>query len=323
MKRIKEKAVDDELNLFDFVSIGLACHAICLLERAGVLSIIKDNRLLRQSHIKSYKNPPLIRAALATLVGAKIFKLVNGAYQLTSFGKKITANIGALMLPFVGYRHLLAKQFELLENPRRWADSDIDYRSIAISSIEFGEQDLDPILTEIFLALKPRGTICDLGCGTGEKLVKICGTVKTSGLGIEKDPAVIRESKKYTNDSRGLEIICADITKLKGVWEDVEIAMINFVLHDIGSITQSVRFLKSIPRHFPRLRCLIVVDIVSLSEKFPSILPGFDYVHGLQGITPRNYEETLQVFEKAKFRVMNEISVPNMPNTFIWVAQPS
>jgi hypothetical protein len=67
----------------------------------------------------------------------------------------------------------------------------------------------------------------------------------------------------------------------------------------------------------------VVVDIVSLSEKIPTIMPGFDYVHGLQGITPRNYEETLEIFERSGYRVFQEFSVPNMPNTFIWILMPN
>lgn len=50
-------------------------------------------------------------------------------------------------------------------------------------------------------------------------------------------------------------------------------------------------------------------------------MPGFDYVHGLQGITPRSYEETIETFIKADFKILKELAVPNMPNTFIWVVK--
>ena len=98
--------------------------------------------------------------------------------------------------------------------------------------------------------------------------------------------------------------------------------MISQVYHDI-SFERCIEFLESIHKHFPRLRCLIVIDIVSISENLPSIMPGFDYVHGLQGFTPRNYEETLKTFANANFEVLREMPIPNMPNTFIWVLKPS
>ena len=52
-------------------------------------------------------------------------------------------------------------------------------------------------------------------------------------------------------------------------------------------------------------------------------MPGFDYIHGLQGFTPRTYEETLNTFKKANYKIFQEIEVPNMPNTFIWILKPS
>jgi len=323
MKKIKEQLSLDQIEHQDFIAMGLACHALCLIEHVGILNIVINKDGLNQSRLQSYKNPHLIRAALATLVGAKIFGLSKGIYFITDFARRLTKNIGTLMLPFVGYRHLLSKQFELLDKPNSWKDSDIDYPAVALASIEFGLHDLDPILLDIFQTLKPRGTICDLGCGTAEKLVKICKAVNTPGLGIEKNLGVIKESKKFIKNFQKIEIIQSDITKLNGVWEDVEIGMISFVFHDISPNKKGIEFLKSIRKHFPRLRCLVIVDIVSLSESLPTIMPGFDYVHGLQGMTPRNYEETLEVFEKAHFKVINEVRVPNMPNTFVWVIKPT
>ena len=68
---------------------------------------------------------------------------------------------------------------------------------------------------------------------------------------------------------------------------------------------------------------LIVVDIVLMSNAVPTNFPGFDYVHGLQGVSPRTYEETINVFTKSQFSVRKEIAVPHMPNMFIWVLEAS
>ncbi len=318
MKKVKKKSELVNISHLTFTVIGLACHAICLIERAGILKILK-NRDFRSSQLKNYRNPHLVKAALATLVGAKVLLLKDDIYALTDLGESLARNMGTIMIPFIGYRKLLAKQFELLQHPRAWKEFDIDYPAIALASIEFGLSDLDPVLMDIFKSLKPKGTICDLGCGTGEKLVRICKTLKVSGLGIEKSSQVIKKSKKFTRGCPQVEIIKGDIFNLRGVCEDIEIAMISQVYHDIHSLNQCVKFLNSLSDHFPRLRCLIIADIVSLSESLPSIMPGFDYVHGLQGVTPRSYEETIETFTKADFKVFKEVAVPNMPNTFIWV----
>jgi len=70
------------------------------------------------------------------------------------------------------------------------------------------------------------------------------------------------------------------------------------------------------------MQYLLVIDIVSPSETLTSIMPGFDYVHGLQGLTPRNYEETIETFKKAKYEILEELEIKNMPNTFIWILEP-
>ncbi|MGI0021785.1 MAG: methyltransferase domain-containing protein [Nitrososphaeraceae archaeon] len=319
MKKVKKKSELVNISHLTFTVIGLACHAICLIERAGILKILKNHGDFRRSQLKSYRNPHLVKAALATLVGAKVLLLKDGIYALTDLGESLARNMGTIMIPFIGYRKLLVKQFELLQHPRAWKEFDIDYPAIALASIEFGLSNLDPVLMDVFKSLKPKGTICDLGCGTGEKLVKICKALGVNGLGIEKSSQVIKKSKKFTRSCSQVEIIKGDIFNLRGVWEDIEIAMISQVYHDIHPLNRCVKFLNSLSDHFPRLRCLIVADIVSLSESLPSIMPGFDYVHGLQGVTPRSYEETIETFTKAGFNVFKEVAIPNMPNTFIWV----
>ncbi|NGX32588.1 MAG: hypothetical protein K1060chlam4_00637 [Candidatus Anoxychlamydiales bacterium] len=306
-----------------FLSYGIACQAICLIEHASILKILLNKGKFRENQIKNFKNPSLIKTAFISLIGAKIISYKDNNYFLTKFGKYIAKKIGFITIPFVGYRKLISKQSELLDNPESFKFSDIDFPAIALSSIDFGVDNLDPLLIKIFKVIKPRGTICDLGCGTGEKLVKICQVTNSPGLGIEQSKGVIKESQKFIKNYPEIEIVKGSITALKGVWEDVTVALISFVCHDIKSKNKCSKILYSYQKHFPRMKCLIVVDIVSLSKKVPTIMPGFDYVHGLQGLTPRTYEETIETFEKARYDVLQEISVPNMSNTFIWILKPN
>lgn len=318
MEKIKDQRVKP-VTALEFLNIGLACHAICLLEDIGALSKLSEGETLERL-LESVNNPALMHAALVTLIESEIIKLYQKKLVLTKFGKSIVSNIGTLQLPFRGYHKLLGKQYELIQKPEDWSDKEIDYRAIALSSINFGEKYLDPLLIDLFKYLHPKGTICDLGCGTGEKLVKICEATKTNGLGIEKDPKVIEKSKQFTENS-SVEIIRGDISRLRGVWEDVEVGLISFVLHDLNPAKSCARFLRSLRRHFPRMRCLIVVDIVTFSEETNSIMPGFDYVHGLQGVLPRNRQESLDVFSEASYVLRQEMKVEKMPNTLVWVLE--
>ncbi len=134
---------------------------------------------------------------------------------------------------------------------------------------------------------------------------------------------MIKANESFTKCYSFVEIIKGDITNLYGVWEDVTNAMINMVLHDINPEHSCIKFLQSLRRHFPKLQSLLVIDMVSISKDYNVIMPGFDYVHGLQNIVPRNYQETMQIFDNAGYSVIDEQTVPNMPNTFVWVINPS
>jgi len=320
--KLKIKIDPLEALSMDFISAGIACQALCLLDTSGILKKIIDKGSLKKTSLKKFKNSHLIKSILVTLVGANILFSNDTHYFFTDLGYYVAKKIGFITLPLEGYKKLIAKQTQLLHDPKSYKNTDIDFSKIAQASIQFGEENLDPLLLDIFRSLKPKGTICDLGCGTGEKLVKICKKTHSSGLGIEQNRHVIKESKKYTKNSPQVDIIRGSIDSLKGVWEDVTVAMISFVFHDIPSKKECSKMINSYLTHFPRLHHLIVVDIVSPSPQVPTNLPGFDYVHGLQGFSPRNYEETLDTFIKGQYNIDQEIVVPNMPNTFIWILSP-
>lgn len=321
MKKLK-KISDVPIGALDFVSIGMSCHALCVIHQEEILDKLLRNGIFPKKLVKKYKNPHLINAALVTLSGTNVIQMSDGAYRLTSLGREIAKSISLFTLPFIGYRKLLYKQTNIINDPKGWSDKDIDHEAVALSSIDFGKESIDPILTNIIRHIDPRGTICDLGCGAGQKLLKLCSDFRLDGLGIDKDLKALGKSKSKTKEGNKIEFIQADIRKINGVWEDVEVALISFVLHDISSEEEVLTFLNSLKNHFPRLRCLVIVDIVSLSETVPSIFPGFDYVHGLQGITPRNYEETKDLFDSSLFKCVREDSVPRMPNTFVWTLEP-
>lgn len=317
-KPLKKQA----LSPLEFINVGLGCHALCLLDEANILPLLdKDRGIALEALISKAKNSSLIHSALITLVGAKVLKVKEEKYFLTDLGESLIDNIGAILIPFKGYIQLFANQYELLHDPKQWSHSKIDYKTIADSSINFGIHHLDPVLIDLVKELHPKRTICDLGCGTAEKLVRICRAVQVSGLGFERDHKVVEESKEYTKNTSNIEVIEADITELDGVWEDVELGMISTVLHDIEPESKCISFLNSLKDHFPRMQGLIVVDIVPMSDAVPTNFPGFDYVHGLQGVSPRTYEETVELFSKSQFSIRKEISIPNMPNMFVWVLE--
>lgn len=151
-----------EVTAIEFASIGIACHALGLIDHAGILKRLEETGAFTEPEIFEFNNVHLIKAALVTLVGAKVLYLKDRIYTLTKLGKELAKNIGLVTVPLNGYRKLFSKQFQLLKNPSI-KDSDIDFGALALASIDFGTNDLDPLILDVFRALKPKGTICDLG----------------------------------------------------------------------------------------------------------------------------------------------------------------
>ena len=319
LKKVKEKPLE-KLDQYDFLAVGLSCHAICLLHSCGILQKLGKPEGFEKCDIEQCHNSHLVRAAIATLVGARLVKVAGETFMLTPFGSRISKHVDTFAIPFIGYRKLLANQFELV-NSLGVVDneSDIDFTSVAMASIGFGEEDLDPLILKLFRSINPKGTVCDLGCGTGQKLAKICNMLGTHGLGIDQDRGAVVAGRSRFKDVNNIEFVEGDITKLNGVWEDVEVVLISFVFHDVIGDTEATYFLNSLKIHFPHIRCVVIVDIMSFSEERPTVMPGFDYVHGLQGVTPRSYDETVGIFEKANLSVLDEVHIPNMPNTYMWI----
>jgi hypothetical protein len=219
---------------------------------------------------------------------------------------------------FDGYIPLMAKQLDIAQgkvpNPSKY----INGSSVALSSIQFGSDEVDPLVIEVIKGLKPKRTICDLGCGTADRLIKVCQATGLPGLGLDDDSGAFRLAARLTRDNPNISVEKGDVSHLKGIWEDVEILMQSFMLHDINPESEALRMLKSYKDHFPHCKYLIVVDIVAIEDDSSVHMPGFDYVHGLQNIEPRKYQEVVSLFQKAGYKIKKEYQV-GMPHTYLWI----
>jgi cyclopropane fatty-acyl-phospholipid synthase-like methyltransferase len=167
--------------------------------------------------------------------------------------------------------------------------------------------------------LKPKGTICDLGCGTGHKLMKICQATRRPGLGIDIDNDAFVSDKSLSVGGTNISLELGDVAKLDGVWEDIDIVLQSFVAHGFFPDDRYVSILASYQNNFPHMKYFVIVDIVSPDDSLESFMPGYDYVHGLLGLETRSHERTVKLFTNAGYEIAKQVSVPSLPNTFIWI----
>ena len=238
-------------------------------------------------------------------------------------GHALSEYSGLITMLFDGYGHLMAEQKKIAKNQIKEPFKLMRIDSITESSIHFGKNTVDPLIAKVFERIKIQGTICDLGCGLGTRLAWLCKTTGNPGLGFENDEETVQSSRKKFKKEKLISFEKGDIAKLEGIWEDVTVVMQYFVFHDFVKRTECVSILNSYLQNFPNLKCFIYVDIVAPSDAKNQIMPGYDYVHGLLGISTPTYEETIELFAQSNYFVMEEIIVPDLPNTFAWLLCPN
>lgn len=304
-----------------FISIGIGCNCLVSLNATGALNILLNTPFLTEQDISNLPNPIPIRMALLTLEKCRVVKKRGTNFQITALGRSLADQIGLINMLFDGYADLIAHQNQIsnkeINNPAYF----IRGSSISKAAVELAKNTFDPILMNEFSNLKISGLICDLGCGYGKMLSQICQQTGNPGLGFDNEQHVVHEAQKIFQETN-ISIQHKDIMNIQGLWEDVSALIQCHVLHDVRPDECCINIINSYLNNFPKLKYFFYLDTVSPSHSHNSILPGFDYVHGLLGLVPRTYEETINMFSQSHYNVFKEIAIPLLPNTFLWILTP-
>ena len=323
--KIPTKSIEkSQSSPLDFVSTGVGCFAFALIERVGILSILQQKGYFAEIELndhKKFKNLLAIKSALLSLCLCKVLIKNNAQYQLTDLGLKLAEHIGLVTMVFEGYGELMAKGGMIACGKMNKPEKYLNGASIALSSIQFGEKLVDPIVIDVIKKLRLKGTICDLGCGSANRLFKLCKDTSLPGLGLDASPEAVKIARKLTEAYPTINIELADAAKLEGIWEDVQVLMQCFMTHDIFPDEKLVQSLSSYLENFPNLKYFIIVDIVAPEENLSSHMPAYDYVHGLLGIETRRYDRFAALLSQSKYKITKEVPI-DMPNTYLWILRP-
>lgn len=299
---------DESAKALSFISSGVACFALIFLDRLGILDELINFGKVNKNQIKNSEDDLIIDTALLELELNGILKKADNIYELTPLGVEVVHYSGLIHYIYRGYCNVLS-------NPKE--KTKINHTSVIRGSNLLGEEYIDKTILNELSLLTLDGTVCDLGCGDGRRLSKICKSFKCKGLGFELKSSIL----KYTRSEvyKSVQIQEADITKLHGTWNDVNVLIQVMVMHDFTPESKCMAIINSFLSHFPNLKFFLYCDIVAPSHFLRTQLPGFDYIHSLLGIKTRTYEETIKLFKKAKLQIAKEIPIIKMPNTFLWV----
>lgn len=261
-------------------------------------------------------------SALVTLEKTGVVEKSLDEFRLTDLGYALGDYIGLITMLFDGYGSLVSEQKKIAKNQIKAPFKLLRIDAITESSIQFGKNTVDPLVSMIFSRIQTKGTICDLGCGLGTRLAWLCQDTGNPGLGIENDENTVHAARRKFKKEKAISFEKGDIAKLDGVWEDVTVVMQYFVFHDFVKQKECGSILNSYIKNFPNLKCFIYVDVVAPSDTKNQIMPGYDYVHGLLGISTPTYEDTIKLFEQSDYSIIEELAVPDLPNTFAWLLAP-
>lgn len=298
-----------------FISHSMGCFALSFLATKNILDKIAREQIEEHS-FETHRDRVAIRSAIHTLMQCKLIDRGKRPYQLTPLGKSVMSHISLIQMLLGGYGNLLVRS--IVEKPSRFSIHDAE---IAKSSVPFGENSIDPVVLEEIPLLQPSKTICDLGCGIPTRLIDFCAKFGVLGLGIDCSKKTLAIGKKIIKNQPNITLERGDITKLEKIWPDVDILMQYFVLHDITPESKCISVLKDYQIHFPNFRYFIYIDIVFSPDG--EHMPGFDYVHGLQNIQTRSYEETMELFKEASLNVHKERKIEKLPSTYLWILTPA
>ena len=309
-----------------FIEIGIACNAITVIEKAGIFNKIIDLGYFEESKLKkqSLKKQILLKSSLKTLTHVGVLSKKKGQYSMTDLGSELWESMPIIKMLFVGYGKLFSRQTDILSK-EDFSYADLNNEAISEASKNLPLYDLEEELHEIIVKLSPSGVICDLGCGSGHRLMKLHELTGMRCLGIDLGKESIDLAKAKTSDNPFINFFQGDVTKLEEKWKEVEILMQCFMTHDISPNEFCVKTLKSYKDKFTNMRYFLVLDTFSsnTASNQDTIAPGFDYIHGLQGIPTRTYEETISLYTRAGFSIEREFKSSIFPNTCLWLLKPS
>lgn len=315
--------LDPAQGALNFISTGVGCFALTLVHRVGIVNSLLENGHFNEEELEDrekFKNLTAIKGALLSLCVCHVLARKGNKYFLTHLGMQLIDHIGLVTILFDGYSEMLAKGVSIAFNQIRQPEKYINGSTVALSSIQFGEK-IDPLVAEVVKELGIEGTLCDIGCGSANRLLKLCQATSLPGLGLESNYEAIAIARRAVEKHPHLHIEYGNAIKLWGVWEEVQLLMQCFMTHDIFPDDQFVESLSSYRKNFPKLEYFLVVDIVAPEDSLKSHMPGYDYVHGLLGIETRKYERFTSLFLQAGYKIIREISA-EMPNTYLWVLRP-
>lgn len=208
-----------------------------------------------------------------------------------------------------------------------------DMRAVAIGSRLIGDSEVEPLFDEILTGLD-FSTVADLGCGSGQRLIRIAQRdPEVIAVGVDIARSAVELAEKSVGDA-GLndrvQIVQGDVLALQPeqVFADVEVVTCVFMGHDFWPLQRCVDGLANLRRAFPNVKRLLLCDVVrtpgAASPETTTIFTlGFELIHALMGVYIPSRQEWLGAFDAAGWSLVHEHHVASPPSGILFELVPA
>ncbi|MEU1476207.1 class I SAM-dependent methyltransferase [Streptomyces sp. NPDC001668] len=219
-----------------------------------------------------------------------------------------------------------------LEEVRSGAFYRRDMRAVAIGSRLIGDGEVEALFDEI-LTRTPVRKIADLGCGSGQRLVRVAGRhPEARCVGVDISSASVRlaaDAAREAGLGERMTVHQGDVLRLepRPEFADVDTISCVFMGHDFWPYDSCVATLERLRRVFPRAERLLLCDVVRTQEvprtDTPIFQLGFETIHALMGVYLPALEEWHKAFAEAGWRCDAVHSTTTPPNGHLFELSPT
>jgi phenylpyruvate C(3)-methyltransferase len=278
-------------------------------------------------------DPGVVKGLLTTLAWADIVEVDGDRFTVGSAFDDVYAARGYFYWLVKGCGELFAIAPDVASGQQRVGDYYYrDMRAVAIGSRLIGDSQVEPLFDEITTGLDFR-TIADLGCGSGQRLIRIADRDPAiTAIGVDIARGSVDLAEKSVADA-GLEgrvhIVCGDVLSLlpEAIFADVDVITCVFMGHDFWPFDRCVQGLANLRVAFPNATRLLLCDVVRTpgtpGPDSTIFTLGFELVHALMGVYIPSRDEWLGAFAAAGWDLISERHVTAPPSGILFELTPS
>lgn len=291
---------------------SVAVSALSAAVELGLLDELKDRGELRFDGRRDgadRMDPAMVRGLLLPLEWAGIVTLDEQAARPGPGFDAAYADRGYFYWLAGGNGSLMSRAPHVaLERHRQGEFYTRDMRAVAVSSRMIGDVEVELRFDKI-LADRPPRAVCDLGCGSGQRLIRIAGNHPgVRGVGVDLAPAAVELSTTSVAEAGMADRISVHHGDVHALPQQAEFAGVDtvtcvFMGHDFWPYDKCVTVLRRIREVFPDVERFLLCDVVrsetAPGPETPIFRLGFELAHTLMGVTLPTRVDWMTAFDAA------------------------